>query len=127
MYVDIDYYIANRKSSEPDEDCTKDIRELLDLAEMKIDEATFNRIRAIGFDNLSEFQQERVRKAVCIQADYIQEYGGDYTDTEPQIESYSVLDISVSVSGKQTAAERAGMATLAYKLLEQTGLMRRAL
>lgn len=127
MYVDIDYYIANRKSSEPDADCTKDIRELLDLAEIKIDEVTFNRIRGIGFDNLTEFQQERVRKAVCLQADYIQEYGGGYTDGEPQIESYSVLDISVSVSGKQTAAERAGMATLAYKLLEQTGLMRRAL
>ena len=127
MYVDNDYYIANRKSSEPDAEYTKDIRELLDLAEMKVDEVTFNRIRRIGFDNLTEFQKERVRKAVCIQADYIQEYGGDYTDTEPQIESYSVLDISVSVSGKQTAAERAGMATLAYKLLEQTGLMRRAL
>ncbi len=127
MYVDIDYYIANRKSSEPDADCTKDIRELLDLAEMKIDEVTFNRIRGIGFDNLTEFQKDRVRKAVCLQADYIQEYGGEYIDTQPQIDSYSVLDISVSVSNKQTAAERAGMATLAYKLLEQTGLMRRAL
>ncbi len=126
MYVDIDYYIANRKSSEPDAECTKDIQELLDLAEMKVDEVTFNRIRGIGFDNLTEFQRDKVRKAVCVQADYIQEYGG-YTDGEPQIESYSVLDISVSVSGKQTAAERAGMATLAYKLLEQTGLMRRAL
>lgn len=126
MYVDIDYYIANRKSSELDAECTKDIRELLDLAEMKVDEVTFNRIRGIGFDNLTEFQKDKVRKAVCVQADYIQEYGG-YTDGEPQIESYSVLDISVSVSGKQTAAERAGMATLAYKLLEQTGLMRRAL
>lgn len=126
MYVDIDYYIANRKSSEPDAECTKDIQELLDLAEMKVDEVTFNRIRGIGFDNFTEFQKDKVRKAVCVQADYIQEYGG-YTDGEPQIESYSVLDISVSVSGKQTAAERAGMATLAYKLLEQTGLMRRAL
>ena len=126
MYVDIDYYIANRKSSEPDAECTKDIQELLDLAEMKVDEVTFNRIRGIGFDALTEFQKDKVRKAVCVQADYIQEYGG-YTDGEPQIESYSVLDISVSVSGKQTAAERAGMATLAYKLLEQTGLMRRAL
>lgn len=126
MYVDIDYYIANRKSSEPDAECTKDIQELLDLAEMKVDEVTFNRIRGIDFDNLTEFQRDKVRKAVCVQADYIQEYGG-YTDGEPQIESYSVLDISVSVSGKQTAAERAGMATLAYKLLEQTGLMRRAL
>ena len=126
MYVDIDYYIANRKSSEPDAECTKDIQELLDLAEMKVDEVTFNRIRGIGFDNLTEFQKDKVRKAVCVQADYIQEYGG-YTDGEPQIESYSVLDISVSVSGKQTAAERAGMATLAYKLLEQTGFMRRAL
>lgn len=126
MYVDIDYYIANRKSSEPDEDCIKDIRELLDLAEMKVDEVTFNRIRGIGFDNLTEFQKDKVRKAVCVQADYIQEYGG-YTDGEPQIESYSVLDISVSVSNKQTDAERASMATLAYKLLEQTGLMRRAL
>ena len=126
MYVDIDYYIANRKSSEPDAECTKDIQELLDLAEMKVDEVTFNRIRGIGFDNLTEFQKDKVRKAVCVQADYIQEYGG-YTDGEPQIESYSVLDISVSVSNKQTDAERVGMATLAYKLLEQTGLLWRAL
>lgn len=127
MYVDTDYYIANRKSSEPDPDCTKDIRELLDLAEMKIDEVTFNRIRGRGFENLTEFQKEKVRKAVCLQADYIQNNGGEYTDTTANIESYSVLDINVTVSGKQTAAERVGMDLLAYKLLEQTGLMRRAL
>lgn len=127
MYVDTDFYIANRKSNEPDPDCTKDIRELLDLAEMKIDEVTFNRIRGRGFENLTEFQKEKVRKAVCLQADYIQDNGGEYTDTTANIESYSVLDINVTVSGKQTAAERVGMDSLAYKLLEQTGLMRRAL
>lgn len=127
MYVDISYYIANRKSSEPDPDCTKDIRELLDLAETKIDEVTFNRIRGRGFENLTEFQKEKVQKAVCLQADYIQANGGEYTDMAANIESYSVLDINVTVGGNRTAAQRLGMDALAYRLLEQTGLMRRAL
>lgn len=127
MYIDIEYYLENRKSSEPDPDCIKDIKELIDLAELKVDEVTFNRIRGIGFENLTDFQKERIRKAVCIQADYIQEYGGEYLDSQPEIDSYSVLDVSVSVSGRRTEAEQVGMATLAYKLLEQTGLMRRAL
>ena len=41
----------------------------LQEASEKIDSITFNRIVAKGFDNLTKFQQEKVQKAVCYQAE----------------------------------------------------------
>lgn len=41
----------------------------------QIDTITYNRIVQRGFENLTPFQQENVKKAVCIQADFNHEYG----------------------------------------------------
>lgn len=96
-------------------------KRLISEACIRIDEATFNRIRGVGFDRLTPFQQDCVRKAVCHQAKYISEYGFDESD----ISSYSVGDISVSVEGGKTAAQKHGLEPLAYSLLKQSGLMSR--
>ncbi len=96
-------------------------KRLIAQASIKIDEATFNRIRGVGFECLTPFQQDCIRKAVCYQAKYISEHGYDETD----ISSYSVGDISVSVAEGNTSAAKQGFEPLAYSLLKQSGLMSR--
>ena len=121
LYVDKEYYSNTFKGKNiPDED----IEKYLELAQEKIDSITYNRIVAIGFDNLTEFQKEKISKAICYQAEYIFKNG--YNDEDNRdISSYSVLDISVSVdnsSSNKTKAQKLNMSEIAYDLVRKTGL-----
>lgn len=115
LYVDEDYYSNTFNGSKLPDD---DIEKYLELAQEKIDSITFNRIVRIGFDNLTDFQKEKVRKAICYQAEYILENGTETND----IASYSVLDINVSVGNKKTTASLNNMSEVAYDLIHKTGL-----
>lgn len=124
LYIDKEYYTNNFKGKNiPDEE----IEKYLDLSQEKIDSITYNRIIAIGFNNLTEFQKEKISKAICYQADYIFQNG--YNDEENRnISSYSVLDISVSVdnsSANKTKAQKLNMSETAYDLVHKTGLDRK--
>ncbi|MEI3507817.1 MAG: hypothetical protein V8R01_01590 [Bacilli bacterium] len=121
FYVSSEYYIETFQGKIPKED----IKKYLEQAQQKIDSITFNRIVKIGFDNLTEFQKDRISKAICYQADYI--YGNGYNNEEnSDISSYSVLDISVNVQTKdntsKTEAEKKCMSEIAYDYVKQTGL-----
>lgn len=121
LYVDKEYYSNIFKGKTiPDED----IEKYLGLAQEKIDSITYNRIVAIGFNNLTEFQREKISKAICYQAEYIFKNG--YNDEDNRdISSYSVLDISVSVdnsSSNKTNAQKLNMSEIAYDLVRKTGL-----
>ena len=121
LYVDKEYYSNTFKGKTiPDED----IEKYLELAQEKIDSITYNRIVAIGFDNLTEFQKEKISKAICYQAEYIFKNG--YNDEDNRdISSYSVLDISVSVdnsNSNKTKAQKLNMSEIAYDLVHKTGL-----
>ena len=124
LYVSKEYYQETFKGNIPE----KEIEENLKLAQNKIDRITFNRIVGIGFDNLTEFQKEKVRESICYQADYIFENGYNSEDNS-DISSYSVLDISVNVQTKdnnsKTQAELENMSELAYDAIVQTGLTQR--
>lgn len=102
-------------------DIVDDMKSCLKLAEIKIDSLTFGRIRKTGFDNLTEFQKQRVREAVCCQAHYISENGFDSSD----VQSYSILNISVSTSGTKNESQRLSVSPVALGLLRETGLMYR--
>ena len=95
--------------------------ELLELASSKVDDLTFNRIRAIGFDNLTAFQQEKVQSATLHQAKFYDDYG---TDVE-SLSGYSLLDISMSFN--TNGVKYAGVSPMAIMELKQTGLMRRVI
>ncbi len=124
LYVSKEYYQDTFKGTIPSEE----IEKYLKLAQNKIDRITFNRIVGKGFDNLTEFQKEKIREAICYQADYICENGYNNEDNS-DISSYSVLDISVNVQTKdinsKTQAEREHMSELAYDSIVQTGLAQR--
>ena len=96
-------------------------QELLELASSKIDELTFNRIQAKGFENLTSFQQDKIAKATLLQAKYYEDYG---TDAEV-LGSFSVSGLSMSFNGDKASSTPSGVSPSAYMLLKQTGLMSR--
>lgn len=121
LYVNEEYYLNEFDGNVlPD----KEIRKYLKLAQEKIDSITFNRIVAIGFANLTEFQKNKIKEAICFQAEYIYENG--YNDENNRdISSYSVLDISVSKdnsNNSKTIAQRKNMSEISYDYIHKTGL-----
>lgn len=124
LYVDKKYYSDEFKGNEVPID---EIEKYLRLAQEKIDSITLNRIVAIGFNNLTKFQQEKIRDAICYQAEYIYENGYNNEDNR-DASSYSVLDISVSVdnsNSNKTIAQRKNMSEMAYDYVHKTGLDRK--
>lgn len=65
----------------------------LEAASSDVDSMTFNRITACGFDNLTAFQKEKVRSAVCRQAAFRYENAELF---ESAIQSYSINGVSVT-------------------------------
>ena len=57
LYVDKKYYLNTFKGSLLSDD---EIDKYLELAQEKIDSITFNRIVKIGFNNLTNFQKEKI-------------------------------------------------------------------
>jgi vacuolar-type H+-ATPase subunit I/STV1 len=115
QYVDKEYYQNTFKGNKISEE---EIDSYLLKASEKIDELTFNRIVAIGFDKLTDFQKEKIQRAICLHADYIFEFGTEMG----QISSFSVLDINVSIDNKNSIEAKFGTNKEIYNLVKQTGL-----
>ena len=81
---------------------------------------TFNRIVGTGFSSLTEFQQDKIKKAVCLQADFVEQYG-DYINSP--ISAFSAGSINVTLNNN-TVKNINGVITSSevYDLLKQTGL-----
>ena len=71
-YVDISYYKDNFKGDILNDDT---LENRLERASDQIDKLTYNRIIGVEFKNLSPFQQDKIKKAVCLQAEFIEQYG----------------------------------------------------
>lgn len=121
LYVNKEYYLNDFKGNILSDD---EVEKYLKLAQEKIDSITFNRIVKIGFDKLTEFQKEKIKESICYQAEYVFENGYN-NETNRDIASYSVLDISVSKdnsSSNKTIAQKENMSEIAYDYVHKTGL-----
>ncbi len=119
-YVDFNFYSKTYHGSLGE----KEFETKLDEAQEKIDEVTFNRIVGVGFNKLTPFQQEKIKKALCYQIDYIVENGNEDSD---DVSGYSVLDISVTVnSTDRNEARKLHISSMGYSLLKKTGLTNRS-
>lgn len=114
MYVTPEYYTDTHKGNLiPQEELERSLLK----AERTIDHLCFGRIKGKGFDNLTPFQQNLIKDAICLQADYIKEYGEFLTSP---MKGYSVGSTKVELSkvtcnGMDTTQE-------IINLLEDTGL-----
>lgn len=118
-YVDVEYY-KNEYGGTIIAD--KELKQKLSRAKDQIDTLTYNRIIGLGFENLSLFQQDKIKKAICLQADFITQYG-DYINLP--VSSFSIGSTSLSfdsniVNGITTTKE-------VINYISQTGLNNRRL
>lgn len=118
-YVDISYYQGEFKGDIPLDEY---LENKLERASDQIDTLTYNRIIGIGFENLSEFQKDKIKKAVCLQADFIEQYG-EFINMP--LNGYSVGSTSVSFNGSIVNGITTTKEVINY--ISQTGLNSRRL
>ena len=118
-YVDNTYYKESFGGTILPEDS---IKQKLERASDQIDTLTYNRIVGIGFDNLTEFQKDKVKKAICIHAEFIEQYGA-YIDTP--LSGFSAGSTSISFDTNKINGISTTQEVLNY--LKQTGLTCRRL
>lgn len=93
------------------------------LASDAVDALCFGRIRKIGFDNLTEFQREKVKKAVCLHISFLTAYG-DLLNSP--LSSYGINSVSMSFDASKVVTQ-GGVTTnqAVMQQLRQSGLATR--
>ena len=123
MYAGIEYYKNTYKGNLEDADAEK----ALEKASRHIDTLTYNRIVAIGFDNLTEFQQGIIKECECLMADWETE-NTDYINN--MLSSYSLNGASMSFTGQSASATVVSGVAVSreiYSHLQKCGLCTRSL
>lgn len=67
----------------------------LEQASDEVDALCYGRIRKAGFENLTPFQQEKIKKAVCHHAAFLYAYGEELASP---LASYGINGVSMSFS-----------------------------
>lgn len=117
---------AEYKKLYPDSTITEQqFNTLEERAETDIDTLTFNRITAIGFDNLTDFQRERVLRSLMWQVNFIND---NFELLDSPLSAYSVSGVSMSFD-KSKIVVLNGVTTTnqIHNALMQTGLCYRGL
>lgn len=104
----------------------KEIEKRLKKASRHIDTLTYNRIVGKGFSNLTLFQQEIIKEACCMQADFEYE---NADMLESVLSEYSINGVSVQFGSSGNVYMQDGAITSKeiYSYLSQTGLCCRLL
>ena len=115
-YATIEEYKVNY-SNIPD----KELKKALNKASRHIDSLTYGRIRGVGFNNLTPFQQEIVKEVNCELANF------EYENAElieNVLSSYSINGVSMNFGATWNIKLMKGVAipTELYETLAQTGL-----
>ena len=117
MYADINYYQNTYKGEIPQDEIEKRLEE----ASLHIDSLTYNRIVGRKFENLTNFQQDIIRKVTCKLADF--EYENEDV-IKSVLSNYSINGVSmgISTSGNVYTQNGVVISRSDYALLSQTGL-----
>lgn len=116
MYADYGDYVDCGGTATVEE-----ITPYLAKAQDDIDALTFSRIVAIGWDNLTGFQQSMVCRAVCAQADFLRENGDA---VESAMSSYAINGVSMTFGNAAlyTIQDGVAVSNRAMGYLRRTGL-----
>lgn len=100
---------------------TDELEKFLLEASRNVDTLTFNRIVAIGFDKLTEFQQSIIKEVVCKQAGFLYENADAIASI---LDSYSINSVSMKFGSgfNVDVAEGVQIQRTVYSILKQTGL-----
>ena len=122
-YVDEDYYL-NTFHGEPVDPAG--FRALSVRAEETVEEMTMYRLTPTTYPAYPADIQERIRKAVCAQIEYLDANGGSDMDNGPGLQSAGLgkFNYSVSSSGDGSTTQQV-YAPRALRILMPTGLLNR--
>lgn len=117
MYADWAYYSGEYGGTAPQQEVVP----LLGVSSDTIDTLIFDRIRAIGWDRLTPFQQGLVKKACCVQADFLRE---NADAVESAMTRYSINGVSMEFGNAALYRVVGGVAVsnAAMALLRRSGL-----
>ena len=118
MYAGKEYYTDTYGGSLIGEE---ELTRQLNKASRQIDTLTFCRIREIGFERLTAFQQDQIQYVTCLLADFIYE---NRDELESMLSSYGINGVSMSFSNGVNVTKVQGVMirTDIYAELEKTGL-----
>ena len=118
MYADKEYYTETYGGSLIGEE---ELTRQLNKASRQIDTLTFCRIREIGFERLTAFQQDQIQYVTCLLADFIYE---NRDELESMLSSYGINGLSMTFSNGVNVTKVQGVMirTDIYAELEKTGL-----
>lgn len=117
MYLDPNDYSGNIPAEE--------LEKRLKRACRDIDSLTYNRIVKAGFENLTEFQQDIIKEAVQLHADFCYD-NSDLLDSP--LAAYAINGVSMSFDkSKIVTVGDVTTSNEVYSLLMQTGLCYRGL
>lgn len=115
-YANAEDYAAYGSGGIPSEQVTVFLRR----AGRQIDQLTYNRITTVGFDHLTEFQQELVKESCCLFADFLYD-NADLLSSA--LDSYSINGVSMKFGGLSvTVVNGVPVRRELYALLSQSGL-----
>lgn len=121
-YADVEFYKNQYGGTVLKEDAV--IKKALKDASLDIDLLTMNRIVKYGMDMLSPMQKERVKTAVCEQADFKAE-NSEFLGAD--IKSYKAGDLTISFGNTHTTVNGVQTTERVIVMLRQTGLSTRRL
>lgn len=121
MYADFNYYSTNFGGCKLTAENAKDY---LSAASTKIDILTFCRVGCIGFNNLTDFQKDKIKNVCCKLAEFICE-NEDILNS--YVSSYSINGVSVDLNNHVNLKTVEGVLIPSdlYSELSMTGLCRR--
>lgn len=117
-YADENYYHNEYGGEE------ESIKKYLKSASEDIDTLTYNRIVHCGFNNLTDFQKEKIQRATCMFAEFKIE---NEELLQTPFSSYSINGVGMSFDSNLNIKVIRGIAIPlnVYRLLNQTGLTNR--
>lgn len=121
MYANYNFYMGEYGGSTLTAETAKGY---LEDASTKIDILTFCRVGSIGFNNLTKFQQDKIKVVCCKLADFLCE-NEDVINS--YVSSYSINGVSVDLRNSANLVMREGVfiPSALYSELSMTGLCRR--
>ena len=122
-YVTLEYYL-NDFHGEPVQET--DFPSLVERAAETIEELCMYRIQESSMDSYSPDTQERIRKAICAQIEYLDANGGSEMDNGADIQSAGLGKFNYTkVSGTSGNQAQPIYAHRARRILAPTGLLYR--
>lgn len=122
-YVTEEYYNSAFHGESVD---STDFPSLYDRAAELVEEMCMYRIRSEIMDTYGTDVQERIRKAVCAQIEYLAANGGSDMDNGTDLQSAGLGKFSYTkASGTNGSTEQSAYAPRALRILAPTGLLYR--